>query len=86
IIIPNPAWFGGEEGATGTTHGSWNAYDTHIPLVFMGWHIKHGTSNRTIHMSDISPTLAALLHIQMPNGNVGNVITEITKWKNKLMK
>src|SRR5690242_12529697 len=79
IIIPNPAWFGGAEGSTGTTHGSWNAYDTHIPLVFMGWHIKHGASNRTIYMSDISPTLAALLHIQMPNGNVGNAITEIAK-------
>ncbi len=77
IIIPDPGWFEGNEGGTGTTHGSWNPYDTHIPLVFMGWGIKHGTTNRHVRMSDISPTLAALLHIQMPNGNVGEVIEEV---------
>ena len=79
MILANPGWFGGHEGGTGTTHGNWNPYDTHIPLVFMGWGIKHGTTNRAVHMSDISPTLAALLHIQMPNGNVGEVIGEVAK-------
>ena len=79
MIIADPGWFGGQKGGTGTTHGSWNPYDTHIPLVFMGWGIKHGATNRTVKMSDISPTLAALLHIQMPNGNVGDVISEVVK-------
>jgi predicted AlkP superfamily pyrophosphatase or phosphodiesterase len=68
-----------EGGATGTTHGVWNPYDAHIPLVWMGWGIRAGHSNRTIGMTDISPTLAALLHIQMPSGNVGKVIEEITQ-------
>jgi predicted AlkP superfamily pyrophosphatase or phosphodiesterase len=77
IIIPNPGWFEGHEEGTGTTHGNWNPYDTHIPLVFMGWGIAHGTTNRHTRMSDISPTIAALLHIQMPNGNVGVPITEV---------
>ncbi len=63
---------------TGTTHGSWNPYDTHIPLLFMGWHIPAGHLNRTVHMTDISPTVAALLHIQMPNGCIGSPIPEIT--------
>ena len=79
MIIPNPGWFGGYPGGTGTTHGNWNSYDTHIPLVFMGWGIKHGTTNRYVRMSDISPTLAALLHIELPNGNVGEVIEEVMK-------
>lgn len=79
MIIPEPGWFGGQEGSTGTTHGNWNPYDTHIPLIFMGWGIKHGAINRTVLMSDISPTLAALLHIEMPNGNVGKVITEVVR-------
>ncbi len=74
--ILNPNWFNG--GSTGTTHGSWNPYDSHIPLVFMGWGIKQGASNKTHYMTDISATLAALLHIQMPNGCVGEPITEIT--------
>ncbi len=79
MIIPDPGWFGGHEGGTGTTHGNWNPYDTHIPLVFMGWNIKPGATERNIRMSDISATLAALLHIQMPNGNVGEVIREVVK-------
>lgn len=79
MIIPDPAWFSGREGGTGTTHGNWGPYDTHVPLVFMGWRIKHGASNRTINMSDIAPTIAALLHIQMPDGNVGDVIGEVVK-------
>lgn len=75
-IILEPGWFSG--GKTGTSHGNWNPYDTHIPLLFMGKGIKHGSSNRTINMTDIAPTVSALLHIQMPSGCVGNVITEIT--------
>lgn len=74
--ILNPNWFNGSN--TGTTHGNWNPYDSHIPLVFMGWGIKQGSSNKTHYMTDISATLAALLHIQMPNGCIGEPITEIT--------
>ncbi|SDH63859.1 Type I phosphodiesterase / nucleotide pyrophosphatase [Pedobacter terrae] len=74
--VLQPNWFNGS--STGTTHGNWNPYDSHIPLVFMGWGIKPGASNKTHYMTDIAPTLAALLHIQMPNGNVGEPITEIT--------
>jgi hypothetical protein len=64
---------------TGTTHGLWNPYDAHIPLLWYGWGIKHGKTNRGTYMTDVAPTLAALLHIQMPNGCVGDVIEEIIK-------
>ena len=64
-------------GNTGTTHGLWNPYDAHIPLLFYGWNIKKGKTNREIYMTDIAPTLAALLHIQMPSGSVGKVIEEV---------
>lgn len=77
IIIQNSGWF--SSGGKGTTHGSWNPYDTHIPLVFMGWGIPHGKSSATYHMTDIAPTISALLHIQMASGNVGKVITEVVK-------
>jgi predicted AlkP superfamily pyrophosphatase or phosphodiesterase len=63
---------------TGTTHGAWAPYDAHIPCVFMGWNVKPGKSNKTHHMTDISATLAAMLHIQMPSGCIGEPITEIT--------
>ena len=60
----------------GTTHGAWNSYDSHIPLIFMGWGIKNGESNKPYFMTDIAPTLAALLHIEFPSGTVGNPIVE----------
>lgn len=75
-IVMKPGWYSGH-GKTGTTHGSWNPYDTHIPLLWYGAGIKKGQTHRTVNMTDIAPTLAALLHIQMPNGCVGQVITEL---------
>ncbi len=79
-IILNPGYYSGYgPDATGTTHGTWNPYDTHIPLVFMGWGIKQGKTNRLTSMSDVASTLAALLRIQEPNGNIGLPITEVLK-------
>ena len=82
-VILFPGWFtghgSGDNGPTGTTHGTWNPYDTHIPLVFMGWGVPHGHLNRETHMTDIAPTIAALLHIQAPNGTIGKVIPEVLK-------
>ena len=72
-----PGYFDG--GTKGTTHGLWNPYDAHIPLLFFGWNIKHGKTNRETYMTDIAATLAAMLQIQMPNGNVGKVIEEVVK-------
>lgn len=66
------------EATPGADHGNWNPYDAHIPLVWMGVGIRQGRTHRTIGMTDIAPTIAALLNIQMPSGNIGNVITEIT--------
>jgi len=77
-LIPNAAWFEGR-GKTGTSHGTWNPYDTHIPLIFMGWGIHKGHTNDPVNMTDIAPTVAALLHIQMPNGCVGKPITQVLK-------
>lgn len=72
-IILNPGWYSGY-GPTGTTHGSWNPYDAHIPLLFFGWGVSQGESYQRVHMTDIAPTLSALLYIQVPNAAIGNVI------------
>lgn len=74
-LIYKPGWF--ERGERGTTHGSWNPYDSHIPLLWYGWGIKKGKSNLEVYMTDIAPTLAALLQIQMPNSSIGKVITSL---------
>ncbi|MEO5907816.1 MAG: alkaline phosphatase family protein, partial [Ginsengibacter sp.] len=75
--IPKPGYIYG--GETGTTHGAWGPYDAHIPLIFFGTNIKPGKINRKTYMTDIAPTISALLNIQMPSGNVGNVIEELVK-------
>ena len=76
-FVFKPQWFDG--GAKGTTHGVWNPYDSHIPLLWYGWGVKQGKSNREVYMSDIAPTIAAMLRIQMPNGCIGKVIEEVIK-------
>ncbi len=62
---------------TGTTHSVWNSYDSHIPLIFMGKGINQGESNLPYNMTDIAPTISALLKIQFPSGNIGNPIVEV---------
>lgn len=64
---------------SGTDHGSWYPYDSHIPLLFYGWGIKPGKTNRETYMSDVAGTIAAMLHIQMPSGSVGKVLSEIVE-------
>lgn len=77
-IVLEPAWYSGS-GQTGATHGSANPADTHIPMVFMGWGIKHGKSNNPYQMTDIAPTISGLLRIQEPNGNIGRAVSEALK-------
>jgi hypothetical protein len=76
-LIFAPGWIDG--GKTGTTHGLWNPYDSHIPLVWYGWNIKPGRSTEEVYMTDIAATLAAMLRIQMPNGCVGKPIQAVLK-------
>lgn len=81
LIIPEAGWyeFGSWSSPVGTTHGEWNPYDAHIPLLFMGWKVEHGSTGREVHITDIAPTVTQMLHIQQPNACVGETITEVVK-------
>lgn len=72
-IVLKPNFY--THGMKGTDHGAWNLYDTHIPLVFMGWGIKHGATTKRTFMTDIAPTIGAMIHVQAPNGCVGQPIS-----------
>ena len=63
----------------GTTHGAWYPYDSHIPLLWYGWKVPAGSSVNQVYITDIAPTLVAMLKIQEPNGSVGKVISELLK-------
>jgi predicted AlkP superfamily pyrophosphatase or phosphodiesterase len=63
----------------GTGHGTGYAYDTHVPLLWYGWGIQPGSSVRRVSITDIAPTLAMMLNLQLPNGTSGQPLLEIFK-------
>ena len=81
LVITNPGVVPGSNKPdyVGTSHGAWNPYDAHIPLVFMGWHIQQGETATTNNIVDIAPTICALLHIQQPNACIGTPIPQVVK-------
>ena len=58
-------------GEEGTSHESAYDYDTHVPLIFYGWNIRHGESNEEVFVEDIAPTISNLIHIQEPDATIG---------------
>jgi predicted AlkP superfamily pyrophosphatase or phosphodiesterase len=63
--------------ATGTSHGVPYAYDTHVPVLFLGPGIKPGIYPESIAVNDIAPTLAAILGTTEPSGSIGRVLSEM---------
>lgn len=66
-----------EYQATGTTHGSPNSYDTHVPLLFYGWNVSKGEEYSKKHITQIAPTLSQMLKIPFPNGTESEVLESI---------
>jgi len=62
---------------TGSTHGSPQVYDTHIPLLFYGKGVKKGATAVRTEIPDIAPTIATLLGISFPNGTTGKPIVPV---------
>ena len=58
----------------GSNHGSWSQSDSHIPLVFFGWHVPHGEKVSLTGMTDIAATVCAMLHIQAPDACIGKPV------------
>lgn len=69
ILVNDPAYISYRK--TGTTHGSGLKYDTHVPLLFFGKGIKHGHTFKKTEITDIAPTISALLGISFPNFAIG---------------
>ncbi|HKO77797.1 MAG TPA: alkaline phosphatase PafA [Flavobacterium sp.] len=62
---------------TGTTHGTPNSYDTNVPLLFYGWQVPKGESNKKQYITEIAPTLSKMLKITTPNGTESEVLEEL---------
>ena len=76
VVVLEPGWYPAE-GIQGTTHGSPWTYDTHVPILFFGNGIKRGSSVRYHSITDVAPTISALLNIKYPSGATGQPIVEI---------
>ena len=62
-LVPAPYWIfvpgRNPNGGSATTHGSANAYDQHVPLVFYGAPFTRGRNADAATPADASPTLGA---------------------------
>ncbi len=74
IVILDPYWL---SVSTGTSHSTPFDYDTHVPMLFLGPHIKAGRYNTNVAPNDIAPTLATILDVETPSGSVGRVLSEM---------
>jgi predicted AlkP superfamily pyrophosphatase or phosphodiesterase len=61
--------------ANGTTHGTGNEYDTHVPVLLMGKGIAAGEYFTPAAPIDVAPTLAFLANVTLPRAS-GRVLTE----------
>ncbi|TNE80146.1 MAG: alkaline phosphatase family protein [Bacteroidetes bacterium] len=76
-FLTAPGWM--DYGATGTTHGSAFTYDTRVPFLAMGPGIQAKHSFEPMQITDIAPSISALLKIAFPNAVTGRVNTEMLK-------
>jgi hypothetical protein len=60
-----------------TTHGSPWAYDTYVPILFVGVGIPAQRIDRMVHTVDIPPTLSLLVGAKPPTGASGAPLGEI---------
>lgn len=64
---------------TGTSHGTFYHYDTHVPVIFFGAGIPAGSTAREVNIVDIAPTICTMLNIESPSGCTGHPILEVLK-------
>lgn len=70
FVILRPGFYH-RDHLDGTDHGTPYPYDTHIPLLFAGWHVSPGSVSEPCSIVDIAATVCAALHIQRPDGCFG---------------
>lgn len=76
VVVLEPGWYTYGK-IQGSNHGSPYLYDTHVPVLFYGKGIPHGSSVKYHPITDIAPTLSILLNIKFPNGCTGQPIEEL---------
>ncbi len=66
-IILKPNWINTDSSAA--THGSFQAYDQRVPVIFYGDRIRSGRFTDPATPADIAPTLASLVQLNLPGAD-----------------
>ena len=80
FIVPKPYWLmdrnpAGTNRSYGAGHGVPYNYDQHVPILFMGFAIRHGEYFDPVTPADIAPTLASLCGITLATRD-GHVLAQ----------
>jgi len=76
VVITKPYYLFGKSG---TGHGSPYDYDTHVPLLFWGGNVRSGVYTERVGISDVAPTLAAILQVETPSGSIGHILQQVVE-------
>jgi hypothetical protein len=52
-------------------------YQAKLPPIFYGSNIRPCVYGDRVGISDVAPTLAAVLEVEMPSGNIGHVLKQV---------
>jgi len=80
LILFEPHYFANDmDGGAimASNHGGPWAYDTFVPVIFAGSHIKGKQVFTPIRPNDIAPTLSAIINAKSPSGSSGNILTNV---------
>ncbi len=75
LLHSYPGWM--DQRDFGTTHATSYTTDTHVPMLWLGWGVKKGTSVAPHTITQIAPTLSMLLDIPLPNASETAPIQEL---------
>lgn len=80
IMVYRPNYLESSNGSTkGTTHMTpWN-YDTQVPVIFWGHGIRKGEILDRTSITDIAPTVTAIVGVALPNAASGKIVNEVLK-------
>jgi hypothetical protein len=73
VINLMPGWIE-EAGEQVSLSGSMYEYDVHVPLLWYGAGIPHGTVQTPVDPTDVAPTLARILKVNRPDAATGHEI------------
>jgi arylsulfatase A-like enzyme len=76
VAKPGYIW---ADGPGWAAHGTTNAEDVDVPILFMGPAIQPGMYPDTVPTTDIGPTLARLLHVKTEGRLDGRALKKILK-------